>query len=91
MVQVSQIAREAIRQEVLETRENQGEVYRLSREGNGFALQMATPAADDLVITHEEEPILAIPSEIAGLLEGVMIDLQEDDDGARLVLVPAQK
>lgn len=89
MVTVTENAKDAIRQEVKETREHDGDVYRLLREGNSFALQMGTPEADDVVISHEEEPILAIPTEVANLLDGVVIDLHEDDDGARLVLKPA--
>jgi Fe-S cluster assembly iron-binding protein IscA len=88
MIQVSETAKDAIHQEVIETREKESELYRLMKDGNSFALELGSAQEGDVVISHQETPILAIPSDVASLLEGVVIDLHEDDEGPRLVLKP---
>jgi Fe-S cluster assembly iron-binding protein IscA len=89
MVQVSEIAKDALHQEIVETRERDSDVYRLLKDGNSFALELGNAEEGDVVISHQETAILAIPSDVANMLEGVTIDLQEDEEGPRLVLKPS--
>jgi|FLYL01.1.fsa_nt_gi Fe-S cluster assembly iron-binding protein IscA len=68
------------------TEENQDQLLRLTRSGDGLGLALDEERDGDQVISHDDKKILVVDNEISQALDGATIDAVETPEGARLVL-----
>ena len=85
MLQVCDSARSLLK-DSLEERSDPSHVFRLSKEGEKFALRFDVPAEQDVMFQHEGTDVLAVAADVADSLEGVTIDRQDSPQGPKLVL-----
>jgi hypothetical protein len=62
-----------------------GHVFKLGRNGDDLAIGIDAAEEGDEVFDLNGEPVLAVPSELAGELDAT-IDVEHTNEGARLVL-----
>jgi Fe-S cluster assembly iron-binding protein IscA len=74
--------------EVLDAaRENDADVFRLSRVGQDLGLAVDEERDGDQVVQHEERRVLVIELDLALELDGITIDAIDAPDGQRLMLL----
>ena len=74
--------------EVLDgARENDADVFRLSRVGQDLGLAVDEEHEGDQVIQHEDHRVLVIHPELALELDGITIDAVDTPEGERLTLL----
>ena len=59
----------------------------LSNPPGGFGIVLDKETEGDQVVEHEDTKILLVASELAPVLDGIMLDVQETAEGQRLVMV----
>ena len=74
--------------EVLDAaRENDADVFRLSRVGQDLGLAVDEEQDGDQVVQHEERRVLVIHPDLVLELDGITIDAVDTPDGQRLTLL----
>ncbi len=87
MLQITNAAMTLLRN-VLDTESNEDNVFRLVISDDSLALtKVASAEEGDLVYEQEGVAVLAAPPELADGLQSQMIDVEETDQGARLVVL----
>ena len=85
MLEVSERAKSLLK-DLLPQSPEPGQLFRLARQGSGFALRFEEPVEDDVVFAYEDVTVLAVSAELARNMRGT-IDREDSADGPRLVLV----
>lgn len=85
MLQVSDRAAAVLHETLDENTEDTQDVLRLAMTEEGLALAVGGQQDGDQVVEHEARPVLAVPRDLAGLLDGASIDAVETPEGVRLV------
>jgi iron-sulfur cluster assembly protein len=86
MIHVTERAREMLKEALDEVIEGAPVTLRLGPTPSGLGLFPDTPRDDDEVVEHEGQPILLIDRDVGEALANKTIDVEESDDGSRLVL-----
>ena len=86
MLQVSDDAITLLKEALDSERENPEDVFRLTLEDNRLSLALNSSQPGDVVYDKDGYPVLAAPPEIAEGLDTRTINIEESDDGPRLVI-----
>ena len=86
MLHVTEKASEFLNQSLEASRENDDEVLRLVRAGEGLALAISEERDDDQVVEREDRKVLVIEPAISQALDGTVIDAVDTPEGPRLTL-----
>lgn len=90
MLQISDPALNLLREALLVERDDDSDVFRLELQNNDFVLGIDSPQDDDVLYEIDGTTVLVAPMEVAtSILGETTIDLEETDDGPRLVLKAA--
>jgi hypothetical protein len=87
VLQVSERARDILKETLLNERKEENQVLRLQERENQFALGLGTADETDIRIEHDGMLILVAPADLAEDLQDVVIDCEERPEGARLVVL----
>lgn len=62
--------------------------FRVAKEGDEFRIEVGPPQTDDTKFFYEDEPVLAVPRDIAKQTKDMTLDVGTGDNGTpELVLV----
>jgi hypothetical protein len=86
MLQISELAKEILKDSLDQASHETGDVYRLVVMEDRLGLSLGKPEDGDVVYEANGEAILALPPELASRLDST-IDIDETAEGPRLVLV----
>ena len=90
MLQISDPALNLLREALMVERDDDSDVFRLELQNNDFVLGIDSPKDDDVLYEIDGDTVLVAPMEVAtSILGETTIDLEETDDGPRLVLKAA--
>lgn len=90
MLQISDPALNLLREALMVERDDDSDVFRLELQNNDFVLGIDSPKDDDVMYELDGAAVLVAPMEVAtSILGETTIDLEETDDGPRLVLKAA--
>ena len=90
MLQISDPALNLLKEALMVERVEDGDVFRLQMQNEDFVLGIDSPQDDDVMYELEGTPVLVAPQEVASAILGeTTIDLEDTDDGPRLVLKAA--
>ena len=90
MLQISDPALNLLREALMVERDDDSDVFRLELQNNDFVLGIDSPQDDDVLYEIDGTTVLVAPMEVATAILGeTTIDLEETDDGPRLVLKAA--
>jgi hypothetical protein len=90
MLQISDPPLNLLREALMVERDDDSDVFRLELQNNDFVLGIDSPQDDDILYELDGSPVLVAPMEVAtSILGETTIDLEETDDGPRLVLKAA--
>lgn len=84
MLQITDEAKSTLKNTLDDTGQD-GNVFRLGRQGEDLAIGIGDAEAGDTVFDLDGSPILAVPSDLAEELDAT-IDVELTQEGARLVL-----
>lgn len=71
-----------------ENKENESDVFRLTRSNGGFGLVLSEEHEDDQSIQCDDRAVLVMEPEISNALESAVLDAEDTPDGPRLTLRP---
>ena len=86
MLQVSERARSLL-SELLDDRPATEQIFRLSKSGDGYTLDLSEAAEGDVMFRHDEADVLAVSPDVVETLDGLTIDREDSPGGPRLLLV----
>lgn len=86
MVTVTETAKEYLLGLAEDNEHPEGTVLRLEWSGQEVVLTFGPPDPSDEVIQKDERTVLHISSELAGPLDGAIVDAEDGDGGTRLTL-----
>ena len=86
MIQVTERARETFKNKLEDLIERPGVMLRIGRTDSGLGIFPDRPNDDDQIIEHDGRAVLLIDQEVAETLADTTIDVEEHDDGARVVV-----
>jgi Fe-S cluster assembly iron-binding protein IscA len=90
MLQISDPALNLLKEALMVERDEDSDVFRLEIQNNDFVLGIDSPQDDDILYEIDGTPVLVAPAEVASsILNETTIDLEETDEGPRLVLKAA--
>lgn len=90
MLNITDRALDILEQELHASRNSDGQMLRIADVGGQMSLTIDEQQPGDEVISRHESPVLAVSEDTAGRLDGLTLDLDEDDEGARLVFREGQ-
>jgi len=86
MVQITEAASDVLLKSLTEVSAGSETGYRLSESGSGYKLRLDRPSTDDRVIRKDDHVVFMVEPKVDDTLEGVVLDLGEDESGERLTL-----
>jgi Fe-S cluster assembly iron-binding protein IscA len=88
MLIVTENAAAVLDRSLAASRENESDILRLVRSGQGVGLTISEEQEGDHVIQYEDRKILAVEPEILRVLDKATIDAVNTPEGLRLTLRP---
>lgn len=85
MLTVTDRALDVLERELASVPKSDGEMLRIMEVEGQMSLAIDQQQPGDEVIARDESPLLAVSEETAGRLDGLTLDLDEDEGGTRLV------
>lgn len=86
MLQVSERAKEVLKETLLSERQSDQEVFRLQQSEDRLGLTLATAESGDVRYEHEGTLVMVAESELANALDGITIDCEDRSEGPALVI-----
>jgi Fe-S cluster assembly iron-binding protein IscA len=86
MVQITEAASNVLLSSLTEASTGVETGYRLAESGAGYKLQLDHPVEEDRVVREQGHVVFMVEPRIDDVLEGVVLDLEQDDKGERLTL-----
>lgn len=89
MLEVSQSARELLKDILEANSETEGSILRFSLdEKRKLGIIVASPDPNDEIIEHEGAKILALEEGLSDKLDGIVLDTEATTNGSQLVVKP---
>jgi Fe-S cluster assembly iron-binding protein IscA len=86
MIQVTERARETVKNRLEDLSERLGVMLRIGRTDSGLGIFPDTLKDDDQVIEHDGRAVLIINQEVSERLADTTLDVEEHADGAHFVV-----
>jgi len=86
MIEVSELAANALAQSLQMSGVEPEKGFRLTRQEDKFALEIDSPAQEDKVIEHEGTIVLMVDQDTEEEVGDVLIDVEDRPDGPQLMM-----
>lgn len=86
MIEVSELAANALAQSLQMSGIEPEKGFRLTRQEDRFALEIDSPAQEDRVIEHEGTVVLMVDQDTEEEVGDVLIDVEDRPDGPQLMM-----
>ncbi|MBE0431303.1 MAG: hypothetical protein IBX67_05710 [Dehalococcoidia bacterium] len=86
MIEVSELAANALAQSLQMSGVEPEKGFRLTRQEDKFALEIDSPAQEDKVIEHEGTIVLMVDQDTEQEVGDVLIDVEDRPDGPQLMM-----